>query len=84
MPGGFKQAASSPPCSSVLGMASQRSSDGDDQGQPEALATEGDWSAYLDGQVTGLVYYFNARCVRFAARADAHAALSLLRCDAVL
>jgi hypothetical protein len=70
-------------------MASQRSGDeGEGGGQPpEALATEGDWSAYLDGQVTGLVYYFNARCVRSRqpmARADAHTALSLLRCDAVL
>jgi hypothetical protein len=30
-------------------------------GGPEPLATEGDWSAYLDDQSTGLVYYFNAR-----------------------
>ena len=26
---------------------------------PEVLATEGDWSAYLDAENTGLVYYFN-------------------------
>jgi len=30
---------------------------------PEPLATEGDWSAYLDEASTGLVYYFNIRCV---------------------
>jgi hypothetical protein len=30
---------------------------------PEPLATEGDWSAYLDDQSTGLLYYFNARYV---------------------
>ena len=27
---------------------------------PEPLATEGDWAAYLDGGNTGLVYYFNS------------------------
>lgn len=26
---------------------------------PEPLATEGDWSAYLDSETTGYVYYFN-------------------------
>lgn len=26
---------------------------------PEPLATEGDWSAYLDAETTGYVYYFN-------------------------
>lgn len=28
---------------------------------PTALATEGDWAAYLDQDTTGLVYYFNGR-----------------------
>lgn len=28
---------------------------------PEPLATEGPWSAYLDEETTGLVYYFNVR-----------------------
>ena len=32
-----------------------------DSGIPEPLAIEGDWSAYLDDQSTGLVYYFNSR-----------------------
>ena len=27
---------------------------------PEPLATEGDWSAYVDGETTGYVYYFNS------------------------
>jgi protein phosphatase PTC7 len=26
---------------------------------PEPLATEGDWSAYLDSETTGYIYYFN-------------------------
>ncbi|KAL9186317.1 hypothetical protein ACHAXT_005555 [Thalassiosira profunda] len=29
------------------------------QATPEPLATEGDWSAYLDAESTGYVYYFN-------------------------
>ena len=28
---------------------------------PEPLATEGDWSAYLDEETTGLIYYFHQR-----------------------
>lgn len=30
------------------------------QSTPESLATEGDWSAYLDDETTGYVYYFNS------------------------
>mmetsp|Transcript_13458 Transcript_13458/g.29224 ORF Transcript_13458/g.29224 Transcript_13458/m.29224 type:complete len:629 (-) Transcript_13458:283-2169(-) len=30
------------------------------QSTPEPLATEGDWSAYLDDETTGYVYYFNS------------------------
>ncbi|KAL7534796.1 hypothetical protein ACHAXR_006098 [Thalassiosira sp. AJA248-18] len=30
------------------------------QSTPEPLATEGDWSAYLDSETTGYVYYFNS------------------------
>ena len=30
------------------------------QSTPEPLATEGDWSAYLDTDTTGYVYYFNS------------------------
>ena len=26
---------------------------------PEPIATEGDWSAYLDSETTGYIYYFN-------------------------
>jgi protein phosphatase PTC7 len=28
---------------------------------PEPLGSEGDWTAYLDSQTTGLVYYFNSQ-----------------------
>jgi protein phosphatase PTC7 len=31
------------------------------QASPEPLESEGDWSAYLDVDTTGLVYYFNVR-----------------------
>ena len=30
-------------------------------GPPQPLATEGDWTAYLDADSTGLVYYFNGK-----------------------
>ncbi|KAL7473614.1 hypothetical protein ACHAXS_014097 [Conticribra weissflogii] len=30
-----------------------------DESEPEPLATEGDWTAYLDDENTGFVYYFN-------------------------
>lgn len=29
--------------------------------KPEPLASEGDWTAYLDDETTGLIYYFNGR-----------------------
>jgi hypothetical protein len=53
--GAFRSSAAST-TSTRLPMASAGS-----DGGPEPLATEGDWSAYLDDQSTGLVYYFNAR-----------------------
>mmetsp|Transcript_11183 Transcript_11183/g.22949 ORF Transcript_11183/g.22949 Transcript_11183/m.22949 type:complete len:666 (+) Transcript_11183:98-2095(+) len=31
----------------------------DDESGPEPLATEGDWTAYLDDENTGYIYYFN-------------------------
>jgi hypothetical protein len=54
--GAFRSSAAVSTASTRLPMAS---AGGD--GGPEPLATEGDWSAYLDDQSTGLVYYFNAR-----------------------
>lgn len=31
------------------------------QGLPEPLASEGDWTAFLDEETTGLIYYFNSQ-----------------------